>query len=116
MAELKKTHWKKEFNPQFLGEWDFEPGKDLVAKITKVEPKKITNPKGQSEEKLVMEFEGLKPLILNKTNAESCSKALESPYIEDWAGQYVQMYVTRVAAFNTVTNAIRIREFKPQIK
>ena len=110
-----KTHFMKEYNPNYIGSWDFEQGKDLVAKITDVKPEMITNSKGQNEEKLVMRFEGLKPLILNKTNATAASKALESPYIEDWPGHYVQLYVTKVAAFNTITEAVRIREFAPAV-
>ena len=113
-------HWKKSFNPLWLGEWDFEPGKDLVAKVVKVDHEMITSQNGTKEEKLVMHFEGLKPLILNSTNCKNCSKAMNSPYIEDWAStkdqdRYVQLYITQVAAFGTMTNAVRIRDFAPTV-
>jgi len=26
-------HWKKMYNPTYLGSWDFDPGKDIVAQI-----------------------------------------------------------------------------------
>lgn len=113
-------HWKKSFNPKYMGEYNFEPGKDLVAKVVKVDHEMITTQNGTKEEKLVMHFEGLLPLILNATNCKNLSKALGSPYIEDWISTkdkdvYVQLYVTPVAAFGTMTNAVRIRDFAPTI-
>lgn len=55
-------------------------------------------------------------MILNKTNCKAIAKAVGSPYMEDWAGKKVSIYISKVKAFGDMVEAIRIREKAPQAK
>lgn len=112
MAE--HVHWKKTTNPTYLGEWDFEPGEEMIVQVKDVRIETVTNPQGK-EDKPVMYFEnGIKPMVLNTTNMKVIEKAAGTPYMDEWVGKKLQLYVTMVAAFGTTTNAVRIREFCPR--
>ena len=112
MAE--HIHWKKTTNPNYLGEWDFEEGKDIIVQVKDVVSEVIQNAQGK-DEKSVMYFEnGVKPLILNVTNMKAIEKATGSPYQDEWVGKKLQLYITMVAAFGETTKAVRVREFAPQ--
>lgn len=104
------THWKKLTNPNYIGSWALEPGKDLTVKITKVSQQVIKGFDGKSEEKVVAELEGQKPLVLNNTNMDSIAIVLKTPYIEEWVGKNITLYVTKVSAFGEYVDALRVRE------
>ena len=111
MAE--HVHWKKTTNPNYIGSWDFDDGKDMIVKIKDVRIETVQNQQGK-EDKPVLHFEGdVKPLILNTTNMKTIEKVAGSPYMDEWVGKKVQLYVTMVPAFGTTTEAVRIREFAP---
>lgn len=112
MAE--HIHWKKTTNPTYLGAWDFEDGKDMIVMIKDVVVEMIQNQNGR-EEKPVAYFEGgVKPMILNPTNMGAIAKALGTPFMDEWVGKKIQLYVTMVFAFGTNTEAVRVREFAPR--
>lgn len=111
-----KTHWKKLSNPDYFGSWSIEEGKDLIVKIVSVSTEMVKNTDGKSEECIVAKLEGQKPFILNATNAKTITKVLKTPYIEDWAGKHIQLYVTQVKAFGDVVDAVRVRSFAPEVK
>lgn len=111
---MAKTHWKKLTDTKYLGAWDLGD-KDMIVRITEVRQEMVKDNKGKEEEVLVAYLDGgVKPWILNKTNCKSISKALGSPFVEDWAGQKVQLYSDKVAAFGDIVDAIRVREFNPE--
>jgi len=113
MAE--HIHWKKTTNPNYIGSWDFDDGKDMIVQVKEVKPELIQNQNGR-EEKLVMHFEGtVKPLILNKTNMGAIEKATGTPYLDEWIGKKLQLYVAAVSAFGEMTMAVRVRDFAPQV-
>ena len=113
MAE--HIHWKKTTNPNYLGTYTFEEGKDIVVKVKDVKIEMIQDPKGGSEEKPVMYFEGnIKPLILNTTNMKTIEKVTGTPYLDEWAGKKLQLCVAPVSAFGSMTTGVRVREFAPQ--
>ncbi len=115
--EQEKTHWKKQFNYDYLGAYSIPTeGGDLVLTIKEVGGKeKVKDAKGQESELPVIRFaeKGAKPLILNKTNAKAIQKVYGSPFMEDWIGKKIALYSTIVNAFGTDTDAIRVRQFKP---
>lgn len=114
---MEKTHWKKLTNPNYLGSYAFQPDEEKVGIISKVVQEKVKNQDGKEEECLVCYFTGqLKPLILNKTNSKTIAKIHESPFIEDWKGKAIQMYVAKVKAFGERVDAVRIREFIPKLE
>lgn len=120
---MGKTHWKKLNNPDYLGAYALDPGNDLIATIQHVQREVVTGPEGKKEECTVVHFRerDTKPLILNVTNAKTIQKLTGTPYIEDWRGQKIQLYIAQVKAFGDVVDALRIRpkapvEQKPELK
>ncbi|WP_156900527.1 hypothetical protein [Anaerovorax odorimutans] len=111
-----KTHWKKLYNPDYLGAYALTPGQDLIATIRFVKSEVVTGPDGKKEECMVMYFseKDIKPMIMNSTNSKTISKLFKTPYIEEWAGRKVQIYIDHVKAFGEVVEALRIRPFLPK--
>lgn len=118
MLPQAKTHWKRLHNPDYLGAYALDEGKDLIATIDFVKNEMVTGPDGKKEEKMVAHFQekSVKPMIINATNAKIIQKLFGSPYIEDWAGQAIQIYSTEVKAFGDVVDALRVRTRLPQTK
>ena len=53
-------------------------------------------------------------MIMNKTNCKIIEKIYGTPYIEDWIGKKIQIYVQKgVKAFGEIVDALRIREQIP---
>ena len=114
MAEVL-THWKKLTNPDYLGAYALEPGQDLIVTIKSVANEVVTGTDGKKETCSVMHFtENVKPLVLNATNSKTITKLLKTPYIEQWSGRKIQLYVeTGIKAFGDIVDAIRVRPFLP---
>lgn len=111
-----KTHWKKLQNPDYLGAYALEPGQDLIATIKSVGEETVIGSDGKKEECTVIHFaeRDVKPMILNVTNAKVISKIYKTPYIEDWSGCKIQIFVAQVKAFGDVVDALRIRPYAPK--
>lgn len=116
MSNETKTHWKKAFNPEYIGAYSFAP--DEAKKIVKIKDfntsVKITGEAGREEERPVIYFEKEKPMILNRTNAKAITTALGSPYYEDWIGKAIEIYVAPVKAFGSLVDAVRVRPYAPK--
>lgn len=112
---MAKTHWKKLTNPDYLGAYALEPGKDIVLTVSHLKNEMVIGAEGRKEECLVMYWQerNVKPMIVNATNAKMMAKIMKSPYIEDWAGKKVQIGVERVKAYGDVVDALRIRSKLP---
>jgi len=104
------------YNPTYLGSWDFDPGKDIVAQIDFVAIEEMHNPSDHTlENKPVVYFKGdVKPLVLNKTNSKIIAKVLKAEKVEDWAGQKIQLGLEQVKAFGEITDAVRVRPIAPR--
>lgn len=115
---MAKTHWKKLSNPDYLGAYALEPGKDLIVTIQTVGEERVTGTDGKKENCIVAHFEepGVKPMILNATNCKTISKIYGTPYIEDWRGCAIQLYSAEVQAFGDTVEALRVRKYKPAVK
>lgn len=114
---MSKTHWKKLNNPDYLGAYALEPGQELVATIKVVRKEMVTGADGKKEECTVVHFEerDIKPLILNSTNAKTIQKLYKTPYIEEWQGRKIQLYIEKVRAFGEIVDALRIRQTIPKV-
>ena len=108
MTDLK-THWKKTMNPNYLGAYALEPGKDLIVTIESVKKEMVKDANGTDAECLVLHLKGTKPFICNKTNAKAISKATGSNFIEDWTGKSISLYIANVRAFGENVEAVRVR-------
>ena len=113
----QKTHWKKLQNPDYLGAYALNPGEDIIVTIKTVRVEKVIGTDGKKEECSVLYFaeQGIKPMILNVTNAKTIQKLFRTPYIEEWAGRKIQIGVESVKAFGDVVDALRVRPFLPRV-
>jgi FKBP-type peptidyl-prolyl cis-trans isomerase 2 len=114
-----KTHFRKIKSPNYLGSWDLMNDDGTFVKkvmtIKKASTKQITDQRGQTSDEAVLEFENYKPMILNHTNVRAIAKALKSPYIEDWIGKQITIYVKNVKAFGEYHDALRIEPIAPKV-
>ena len=116
--EQNLTHWKKLENPDYLGAYALVPGQDLVVQIKSVGQEDVYNPSSNGKESCtVVHFvdKSIKPMILNVTNCKTISKIYDTPYIEQWSGKYISIYIAKVKAFGEVVEALRIRPKAPTI-
>lgn len=114
----KLTHWKKLFNPTYLGSWDLVKGQDQNGKpiysevtvtIESVKTEKIEI-QGKKQDAILMRFVGkAKPMILKPENSKLITKNLGTPLFENWIGKSITLHVVVVSAFNEMIDAIRVK-------
>ncbi len=115
--ETKKTHWRKLENPDYIGAYSLDPGKDLTVTIEKVVRENITGTGGKKEECSVAHLIGQKPFILNMTNQKTITKVLGTPFIEEWEGKKITLYVAHIKAFGEDNvECLRVRPETPAMK
>lgn len=108
-------HWKKAFNPDYLGAYSIEGDKDLILTIKSVGVETVTGEGGKKEECLVCRFcENVKPMILNKTNCKIISKIYKDPDTDHWTGKKIQIYATTTKFGREIVDCLRVRESVPQ--
>lgn len=112
-----KTHWRKQDNPNYLGAYSLMDGetKDLTVIIEKVVTEEVKNERG-SESCRVAHLKDSKPLILNTTNSKIIENIYGTPYIEDWKGKPITLYVAKIRAFGDEIECLRIRNTQPKDK
>ena len=109
--KIIKTHWKKLTDPNYLGAYFFEGGKDITLTIKNVQLEKVTGTDGKKDDCVVCHFyENVKPMILNVTNMKMIAKLYNSDFIEDWVGKKICIGVESVSAFGTAVDALRVRD------
>ena len=110
MTNMEKTHWKKLTNPLYVGACDLQPNQEVTITIESVKKEMVTGAEGKKEECIVARFkDAKKPMILNKTNCKIITKNLKTPYIEEWTGKQITIYVSKVKAFGDVVEALRVK-------
>lgn len=110
---MEKTHWKKLTHPDYIGAYELMKGDkniELPVKIEAVKREIVQGPDGKKEECTVMTIPPHKPMILNATNQKALTKAIGSPFIEDWSGKVATLYVAKVRAFGETVDALRIKD------
>ena len=111
---MSETHYKKLINPDYLGAYSLDPGKDMILTIKSVTRETITGTGGKREDCPVCRWaEEQKPMILNMTNMKTIAK-MYGPYIEHWAGKKVQIYATTTKFGNDTVECLRIRKDPPE--
>ena len=116
---MDKTHWKKLENPDYLGAYALQPNQDLIVQIKSVGQEEVYNPTNNKKETCTVAHfmdQKIKPMILNVTNCKTISKLYDTPYIEDWAGKYISIYIAKVKAFGETVDALRIRSKVPTVE
>lgn len=115
----EKTHWKKLENPDYLGAYALQPGQDLIVQIRSVGQEEVYNPTNNKKEVCTVAHfmdRSVKPMILNVTNCKTITKIYDTPYIEDWTGKYISVYIAKVKAFGETVEALRIRQKVPTVE
>lgn len=109
------THWKKLTNPDYLGAYALEDGKDIILTISSIREETVTGPDGKKDTCPVCRFaeRGVKPMVLNATNMKMITKLFNTPYIENWVGKKIQIGVKKVKAYGDIVDALRVRDFLP---
>ena len=110
------THWKKLTNPDYLGAYALNPGEDMIVTIKHVAQADVVGNGGKKERKTVVFFlENVKPMVLNRTNSKTITKLFGTPYIEQWGGKKIQVYIEHdIQAFGEIVDGLRVRPFLPK--
>jgi len=114
-----KTHWKNQFNYDYLGSYSLVDGKDVTLTIQTTKKEEVVGGDGKKQMCFVAYFkekaDWIKPMILNRTNCKTIERVHGTAYIEDWAGKQITIYISNgVRAFGDVVDALRIRPKKPE--
>lgn len=105
----EKTHWKKLYNPNYLGAYSFAEGEVKELQISQIKVESVTGSDGKKEDCTVIYWkQNEKPMICNKTNAKAIAHVTKSNYIEDWQGTSIQLVVKQVKAFGDFVDAVRV--------
>jgi hypothetical protein len=85
-------------------------GRDVTMTIARAEVEMLKNQRGE-QERVVLHFKETDKgfVVGNKTNVRQLVK-LMGPETDNWKGQRIMLYKTKVAAFGQQVDAIRVRE------
>lgn len=113
---MGKTHFKKLRNPNYIGSYELMTGGEPVEMVVQIEKavKEHVQNGDKKEEAMVVYLVGQKPMIVNSTNAKAIYAATGTPYIEDWPGRYLTLYVAKIRAFGETVDALRVRKEAPK--
>jgi hypothetical protein len=109
------THWKKLVNPDYIGAYSLEDGKDLTVTIMEVKREMVTGTGGKKEECTVAYLKGQKPMILNRTNCRTIQSIYKTPYIEQWKGKQVTLFISTTKLKGEEVECLRIRNTAPAL-
>jgi hypothetical protein len=130
MESKNKTHFRKVFKSDHLGSADveeyIEEGKSLIFTIFQVTQHAI-DPKIKASGVVVagkrisaniayFKEPNTKPLVLNATNSRILKNMVNSPFVEDWKGLRIEVYIDKdVKMKGEVVGGVRIKSkpFKP---
>jgi len=105
---VSETHYRKVFDSPYLSSMDVvDPITLTIAKVTqeadKTKKSKETFNTAYFEERFIRDGEKLKPMILNATNSKMLATMTGTPFIEDWGGTRITVYVERGIKFGRDT-------------
>jgi len=118
MTNDTKTHFRKAFNSPYLSSADIVDSNELIISHVILEADKTKRTKDQFNtayftEKFLRDGEQLKPMILNATNSKEIRNITGSPFIDDWQGVRVVVYVDKNVKFGRETmEGLRIAKAK----
>ena len=119
MANMEHIPWKRLTNPDYLGSYAFNDGEDMTLTIDTVRNELVTGENGRKDTCVVIHFQepGVKPMIANKTNLKAIQKLYKTPYIDEWHGRAITLYVDHNVRFGgEIVDGIRIRPTIPAVK
>lgn len=89
-----KTHWLKNPNKNYLGNWDIPESGELILTIKSAAWETVIDPvTNKTQQKRVVHFvENYKPLICNQINAKNIVAATGRNFIEDSLGLKIKLH------------------------
>lgn len=121
MSNESKTHFKKAFNSPYLSSADIVGHMTFTVSHVKLEQDKTKKTKDMFNtayfvEREIRPGEKLKPMILNVTNSKTMKALTNSPFIEDWQGIKITVYVDSNVKFGReVMEGLRISPRAPVV-
>jgi hypothetical protein len=116
MESKNKTHFRKVFKSDHLGSADveeyIEEGKSLIFTIKEVKQEYKTKVAGRAIDANIAYFKeaNVKPLVLNSTNSRILKNMTASPFVEDWKGLRIEVYIDKdVKMKGEVVGGVRIK-------
>ena len=119
MEVKEKIHWKKFFKSDYLSSGDVPPNQDLILTIKSVHYEDVKGEGGRVDKCVVIRFveNGYKPFIVNKTNNKTIAKIYNTPYVNEWSGKMIQIWVDgKVKYKGDLVEGLRIRPIVPKVK
>jgi hypothetical protein len=119
--QQSKTHYRKVFKSDHLGQADIEDfkeaGSNLVFTVSHVNQEIGAKVAGKKIDANIAYFvERIKPLVLNATNSATMKKLTGSAFIEDWQNVVIQLYIEpNVKMKGEIVGGVRISHLKPKI-
>ncbi|MFA9263017.1 MAG: hypothetical protein ACEQSB_06765 [Undibacterium sp.] len=112
-------YWKNFVDKQYLGSHNLEVGEEMLLTIAKFEGEELVQKiDGKNNEKVAKQVlyfkEDVPKMILNITNGNTLSN-LYGSHPDQWVGKKIQLYAASVKAFGKTQDALRIRDFVPQV-
>ena len=118
-----KTHYRKVAKSDHLGTPDLEDmteqGHDLIFTISYVNQEYGAKVAGKKIDANIAYFKDskIKPLVLNATNSKVIRGLTSSPFVEDWKGLVIQLYLdASVMMKGEKVGGVRIRPIQPVVK
>lgn len=111
-----KTSWKKLGDPRFLGEYNFDDGKDKILSLKEVRNEEVfeIHSKQKQVKRTGIFNETKLMMVLNSTNCQRLEKLFNSDKIEDWYNKPFAVYFDpTVKIGNKVAGGLRIRTNLP---
>ncbi len=122
MNNSGKTHFRKVFKSDHLGQADLEEfienGSNLIFTINRVEQRYGERVAGKKIDCNIAFFnENIKPLVLNATNSKIVrSFNGNSPFVEDWGNTLIELYIDKnVKMKGQTVGGVRIKTRQPQV-
>ncbi len=115
-----KTHFRKAFDSPYLSSADIVEPTTLTIKHVHLEQDRTKKTRdlfntAYFAEQEIRPGEKLKPMILNSTNSKVMKQLSGSPFIEDWAGIAITVYVDPSVRFGKETvEGLRISPVPPK--
>lgn len=104
----EKTHYRKAFDSPYLSAADIVEPTVLTVKYVRLEKDRTKKTSDEFNtahfaEREIRPGEALKPMILNATNSKTLKALTGSPFIDDWSGLRVTVYVDPGVRFGKET-------------
>lgn len=115
MSDENKTHFRKAFKSCYLAAVDITEEIELT--ISRVTEEMDASKKTKNmllvayfKEPEIRKGERLKPMVINATNAKALNRMANTPFIEDWAGLRIVVYVQDKIKFgHEIVEGLRLK-------